>query len=267
MVGEQRNVALGELIVGEHAVRFDESDPEIIELADSIKRLGLLNPLIVRETDQGFIVLAGHRRYAACCVVPLTTVPVRVKDGDDADNAGVIFAENFYRKDPSPVELAQSIAQAVLKDGLSVEQVAATCSRSKAWVEAQLEICDWPDDVVGLVHSRLVGTGAGSWLARIEDVTYREFLTNLAAENGCTARCAEGWYRGWKANKPPEQVASEDPAESSSPAPTVLAQMPCFNCQTPHRPDGMSIVYMCPQCVIAVREAIEREKRHSRDHP
>jgi len=251
---ESKTVPLGDLVVGEHGVRFDGCDDELVSLSESIRRLGLLSPILVEERAEGLVVVAGHRRYAACRMAGIVEVPVCIRGKEEGSLREVVFAENFHRANPSPVEIAAAIRSAIEEGNETEESVAAGFRRSVSWVRKQCEIVSWPADILDAVHARVLGVGAAGWLAQITDETYRGYLLSQGVENGLTERMAAAWVQGWRSMAPVEEVLEmeeEGPGVSHAP---VIPQAPCCLCRTPHRPSEMAYVGLCGECIELMKQ-------------
>jgi ParB/RepB/Spo0J family partition protein len=146
--GELR-LALDEILVRENVRDLD--DTHVDSLAQSIALRGLLVPLIVRPTDAGYELVAGHHRLAACRKLELPDVPVVVRDkeGSSADAA----AENVARKALTPLEEAKAV-QAMLDEGYTLDGAAQALGWSRHLTTARAKILKLPE-----AGQRLVGTG------------------------------------------------------------------------------------------------------------
>lgn len=151
--GELRLLPVGEIDASPDQVRRVEGTPEldagIDELAASIAANGLASPLTVRwwqidgplGRSEGWRLIAGHRRLAACRRVGLVEVPCYVLAVDDRASAELTVIENLQRKDLSPIEEAAGVA-ALLRTGRSKEDVAAALGKSVRWVYRRASVCN-----------------------------------------------------------------------------------------------------------------------------
>jgi ParB family chromosome partitioning protein len=175
-------IELEEIDAGENPLRLEGQDKGIAELAESISRIGLINPLVVAPGSEGdrYRLIAGHRRFAACGRVGLKEVQVRIIKGDQREICEIALAENLFRKDLSPVEMAVAVVALIREGGMVREQVASICHRPTAWVREQEEIVSWPADVRNAVHNGWLSVSAASNLALVHDDAHRRFLLNQA---------------------------------------------------------------------------------------
>jgi len=247
-------VPLSSILLGEYEVRSVEDDPGLVELAASIVAVGLINPMTVEERPEGLYLVAGHRRYSACVLARIGEVPVCVRDPSVPISLQVSFAENFHRRDVTPMEQAQRMSEVLQVGAMDMGQIAATFRRSVDWVRDQLSLLDFPPDVQAAIHARVLSVAAGRQLARITDNEYRGFLVKQGIEGGLTERTAIMWVAGWQAMCPVEATAGL----VANPAPAAPGYHPpqamCMGCHETFSPDGMVPVFVCPGCCAVLRE-------------
>jgi len=238
--------------VGEYDRRLQEQGAEIEELARSIQRIGIVCPLgVVRENDN-YVLICGHRRLEAARICRLENVPCIVWGGSPRDFHEVSFAENFFRKDLSPVEQATAIKDCIENKVLTIEELARGFHRSEYWVREQIAICEWPSDVLESLHQGAISVSAAHNLAVIDDSVYRGFLLRQAIENGATARTTAAWLQAWRSMLPPEQALASEPVKNGhTPAP-LTPQAPCICCGNVLPMDRLSHVPVCTDCVKVI---------------
>jgi len=193
-------IELGEIDAGENPLRLEGKNKGITELAESIRRIGLINPLVVAlgPDDDRYRLIAGHRRFAACRRVGLKEVQVRIIKGDQREICEIALAENLFRKDLSPVEMAVAVVALIKEGGMDREQVASICHRSSAWVREQEEILSWTADVQKSVHDGWLSVSAASNIALIHDDAHRALLLSRAKDKGVTPRTTASWLQAWR---------------------------------------------------------------------
>lgn len=230
---------------------YDDADMDL--LVASIRRVGIIEPLVVSRADDAFTLVAGHRRLEAAKRLGLKSVPAVVLEGNDAQQTEVGLAENIFRKDLSPVELASAISDVVLNGIMTTREVGAALHRSEYWVQEQIAMLSWPADVLDAVHDGVISVSAAANLAEIASDSYRAFLLRNAVENGATARTTAAWLQAYRASQPPEEACLAEPAAGRAPAQPLIPQVPCFACGQVFRQDAVSHLPLCGGCISTIR--------------
>lgn len=126
----------------------------IHELSRSIKKHGLLQPIIVRAINRGFEIVAGHRRFQACKLLRWKTIPALIKDASDKDAFEIQLVENIQRKTLDPIEEAQAFKVYVTDYGWGgVSYLADTIMKSEQYVSSRLQLLNLPQNVIHKVKS------------------------------------------------------------------------------------------------------------------
>lgn len=254
-MNELADVPIDKISVGEHEQRIDAEDPDTVELAESIMRVGIINPLVVIKQSGGFALLAGHRRLVAARLARLQVVPCFVHSSEPEVNAEVAFAENFFRKDLSPVELACALKDCYIKETMTIKQIAAGFHRSENWVQSMIAIADWPSEILEAIHTERLSVSAAANLVLVTDETYRCFLVRQAVENGATARATAAWLQAFQAMQPMEEAVTAEPVPVGAPAAPMVPQAPCLCCSQLFKVNEMSHVPVCGACILILRQA------------
>lgn len=254
-MNELGQIPIGKIKVGEHAQRIDPEDPETVELAASVKRVGIINPLVVVRDGDDLCLVAGHRRLVAARMAGLDVVPCFVRTSEKNVDAEISFAENFFRKDLSPIELAGALKDVLDKEIMTVEELAAGFHRSVHWIGKMRAICDWPGDVQEAIHHGGLSVSAASNLACVTDNDYRLFLVRNAVEQGATARTTAAWLQAWQAMEPPQLAVLAEPLPLGAPQVPLVPQAPCLCCSQLFEVNMMSHVPVCGACIQILRVA------------
>lgn len=252
-MAEVKEIPVGKIQVGDHAMRMGESDEAIDELAASIRRVGVLVPLLVVAEDDTFQLVAGHRRYIAAKRCSLQTVPCLVRSVDRGQAAEVSFAENLFRRDLSPFELACAVNDCIDNKIMPVEQLAAGLHRSTEWVRRVVGMLDWPADVLEAIHAGWLSVSAASNLALVTDDIYRDFLLRNAHDNGASARTTAAWLQAWRSLQPAEDAVRAEPVPPGAVSTPAVPQAPCICCSQVFRTDQLCHVPVCTSCVNVIR--------------
>jgi ParB family transcriptional regulator, chromosome partitioning protein len=155
--------------------RFD--DETLAELAASIREVGILQPIVVRRADGGYEVVAGERRLRAAKLAGLATVPVILRDSEDADLLREALIENIHREDLNPIELGEAFRQLLDDLGLKQEELADRVGVSRSHIANTIRLLSLPIDVQQLVADEKLSAGHARALLALAD---HEAMTTLA---------------------------------------------------------------------------------------
>lgn len=147
---------------------FDEED--ILELANSIKTHGILQPLLaVEKSDGGYELVSGERRLRASKLANLATVPVIIKKMADQEKLEVALVENIQRQDLNPIEEAFAYKRLIEEFGLTQEQVAEKVGKSRPAVANFIRLLDLPEQIKQALSERKINTGQARSLLGLKD--------------------------------------------------------------------------------------------------
>ena len=189
--GELRRLPLSWLRPGKYQPRKDMSQEALEELANSIRAQGVIQPIVVRQLEeQSFEIIAGERRWRACQLVRLETVPCIIKNV--ADNAAVAIAliENIQREDLNAIEEAAALLRLMQEFELTHQEVAEAVGKSRSAVSNLLRLNQLNDDVKRLVELGDLDMGHARALLGLEGALQTE-LARQVAQKGMTVRDTE----------------------------------------------------------------------------
>ncbi len=171
--------------------RVEFGEDEILELAESIRKQGLLQPITVRKHQDRYQIIAGERRVRACRLLNMERIPALVKDRvSDRMMAELGLIENLQRVDLNPVEESRAMMQLVENYGYTHDQLAEQLGRSRAAVTNALRLLRLPDEVLGwLAEGKLTAGHARALLA--EGVADPVAAARDIIEKGLNVRQAE----------------------------------------------------------------------------
>ena len=168
---------------------FDED--ELAELADSIARCGILQPIVVRPHGWGFQIVAGERRYQAACRAGLTTVPAVVREVSDDQVLQLALIENLQRADLNAMEAARGYRTLVEDNGLTHAEVAEVLSKSRSAISNALRLLELPGEVQSLVEDGMLSAGHARAILAVEGDEARVALARKVVDEGLTVRQTE----------------------------------------------------------------------------
>ena len=183
-------------------------------LAESVRRQGVIQPLLVRpRAAGGYEIVAGERRWRAAREAGMPTVPAVVRAADDRDTLLLGLIENVAREQLTPVEEARAYAVLLDEFQLSLGDVADRVGRSKPSVSNRIRLLDLPDDVLGMVERGQLTEGHARAVLAVPDHDARRRLAREIVQKGLSVRAAEqrAKWAGAK-QKPRARVVPVDPA-------------------------------------------------------
>ena len=136
---------------------FDSS--ELAELSDSIKLNGILQPLLVREKNNYYEIVAGERRYQAAKLAKLEEIPVVIKAISDKEVFKLALIENLQRSDLTPIEEARGYKQLIKQDNLTQDELSKILSKSRSAIANTLRLLDLPEEVQNLMAEGRISAG------------------------------------------------------------------------------------------------------------
>ena len=171
--------------------RKDFDEAALNELADSIKKYGVLQPLLVKKTGQTYQIIAGERRWRAARLAGLTEVPVIEKDLADSAAAEVALIENLQREDLNPVEEALAYRALIDEFGLKQEEVAEKVSKNRSTVTNSLRLLQLGDEILNMISEGKISAGHARALLSVESQSKRKQLADKIVNLGLSVREAE----------------------------------------------------------------------------
>ncbi len=173
---------------------FDEESLQ--ELADSIRQKGVLQPLIVRKDEEGYILVAGERRLRAARMAGMKKVPVIVKELTDPETLEVALVENIQRDDLNPLEMAEAIQRLVEEFGYTQEEVAKRVGRDRATVANYLRILKLPPPIKEALLKGQLSLGHAKAILALPSKAAQIELARRVIQRGLSVRQTEALATG-----------------------------------------------------------------------
>lgn len=183
------------------------------ELAESIRIHGLIQPIIVNKMDDGYMVIAGERRYRACKICGLNQIDAIVKNYTNKQISEISIIENLQREDLNPVEVAKGIKKLMDEYDLTQEKVAERLGKARSAIANSVRILTLYPEVLELVEKGKVSFGHAKILVAVEDYATQLLLAKKVAKDKLTVRDLEKEVNallGGKKKKPTAKTIGED---------------------------------------------------------
>ena len=191
--------------------RFE--DDALEELAASVGKHGILQPLLVRPmADGSYQIVAGERRWRAARMAGLSEVPVVIRELSDRETAELALIENLQREDLNPMEEALGYQHLIEQYDLTQEQVATAVNKSRPAVANAMRLLKLPASVSQMVSEGTLSAGHARALLALEDETAMHTAAKICIEQDLSVRAAEALVKAHKADQKP---AKKTPAFSA----------------------------------------------------
>lgn len=190
-----REVPLSSVVANRFQPRTHFDEESLDGLTESVRELGVLQPILVRESDDGFELIAGERRWRAAKRAGLQTIPVIVRSVEDLGSLEHALVENLHRQDLNPLEEAAAYQQLIEDFGLTQEQAAKRVGKSRSAVANVLRLFHLPPTVQRLVGEGQLTAGHARALLGTPDRTYQEALARRVVAEQLSVRQVEDLVR------------------------------------------------------------------------
>ena len=211
--GSYRDVDVDQVVPNRYQPRDHFDEEMLASLAASIAEVGVIQPIVVREVDAGFELIAGERRWRAAKRAGLPSIPAIVRDSDDLSSLETAVVENLHRQDLNALEEAAAYQQLIEDFDFTQEQVATRVGRSRSAVANTIRLLQLPAAVQRLVIEGQLSAGHARALLATPDRGQQEALARQIVTEHLTVREVEELLR--------DEPEAEEPAAPASPrAPT-----------------------------------------------
>lgn len=188
----------GELMVKINSVEPNRDQPRknfeedaLLELADSIRQMGVLQPLLVRKKDDYYEIIAGERRWRAAKIAGLKEVPVIVKEYTEQEILEIGLIENIQRENLNPIEEALAYKKLLEEFNLKQDEVAERVSKSRTAVTNSMRLLKLNEKVQQMIIDDMITTGHARALLAIDDLEQQYILANRIFDEKLSVRETE----------------------------------------------------------------------------
>ena len=198
---QKNQLSINDLVPNKYQPRkiFDENN--LIELTNSIKERGVIQPIIARESQENekkFEIIAGERRWLAAQRAGLNEVPVLIIEADDLKSLEFAIVENVQRNDLNPLEEAQSYKRLIDEFNYDQEKVSKFIGKSRSYIANSLRLLSLPQKIIEMIENRLITSGHAKILVGLGNA---EFVANKIIEKKLSVRQTESFVKIFKKNK------------------------------------------------------------------
>ncbi|MEA2578882.1 MAG: ParB family transcriptional regulator, chromosome partitioning protein [Chloroflexota bacterium] len=194
--------------------RFDEA--ELATLTESVREHGILQPILVTETIDGYRLVTGERRLRAASAAGLERIPAIVRQLDDRAQLEVALIENLQREDLDAIEAARGFRRLIDEFGFSQDTIAARVGRARSTVANTLRLLELAPSVQAAVGDRRISEGHARALGGLS-VDHQDHVLGTVVDQDLSVRQTEELVRRLREPRPAAAAARPEPASSGDP--------------------------------------------------
>lgn len=215
-MNQMAEIATSQIIPNPTQPRTQFDDEALQELADSIRQLGVIQPITVRKADDGkYIIISGERRWRAAQMVGVEALPAYIREVDDENLHAMALVENIQRQDLNAIEIALGMQRLIEECGLTQEAMADKVGKKRSTVSNYMRLLSLPDEVQLALKEGLITMGHAKAIAGV-DAENQLWALKRCLKKGLSVRQAEALARKLAENADKEPVVEEEYPESYS---------------------------------------------------
>ena len=184
-------VPLNEIRSNPYQPRKSFIDDTLKQLAESIKEVGIVQPILVKKSIKGYELIAGERRTKAARLAGLEKIPAIIKDFSDQEMMEIALIENIQREDLNPIDEANAYENIIRVSGMTQDEFAKKFGKSRSYVTNMLGLLNLPNNTKRLVQDKKISMGHARALSKIEDNIKIDELATKVVVNSISVRDLE----------------------------------------------------------------------------
>ncbi|MFW1858422.1 ParB/RepB/Spo0J family partition protein [Acinetobacter defluvii] len=207
--GQLKQIEVNQLKRGEYQPRRFIDEQDLQELAASIKKHGVMQPIVIRpvdDSDTPYEIIAGERRWRAAQIAGLTEIPAIVRDLTDQVAIALALIENIQRQDLNPIDQALALQRFHEEFGLSHQEIAETVGKARTTVSNLLRLLSLADEIKDLMQQGLLDMGHARAILTLKAKDQLQ-IANTVIEKSLSVRQTEQLVRDW--NTPKQEKAKQ----------------------------------------------------------
>lgn len=254
-------VNLGDLLLPSFQAHREISQEHINEISESIKLIGVIEPLIVRRTDKGLEIVAGCVRYRAALLAGLKAVPCIITNLDLKDSEILKLHENVKRIPLDHVDQGHTFIMMMETFDMTEKDISESVGKSIAYISQHISLVRVGNELTQAVKDKLISFSQARELMRVSDPVERNRLLRYCQEDGATVQVLQRWVqdhlREISKSPSPEHVNHEPNSDLKN----IHVSRPCDACDNLTEISKIYSLLLCKHCHDTIKEAISQEKK------
>jgi ParB family chromosome partitioning protein len=238
-------------------MRLETEKSNIKDLADSIDKVGLINPITLNKNGKYYEVVAGFRRYLACERLRWKEIPCVVIEQSTELAVGIMTAENYERENVNTFDEAVYLKKLMDTTNMAQKQVARAINRSEAYVSERIAIINYPEELRDALYKGQITFSVARELNKIVDDADKAMYCRYAVQNGCTPEVARGWRKQLElqAGAKLEDIVATAAENYNTNTGGTIVTMPCRVCSVNVDVKELVTMYVCTTCLKEIKKA------------
>ena len=209
-MAEMVEIALSDIIPNPTQPRTEFDEEALEELADSIRQLGLIQPITVKREGEKYIIISGERRWRASEKAGLKRVPAYIREVDDTTLHAMALVENIQREDLNAIEISLGMQRLVEECGLTQEALAERLGKKRSTVANYLRLLNLPEEIQFAIKGGIISMGHAKALVAVESKSKQLSLLKRCIKNNLSVRQLEELVRLSSEAKPKAAPVVDD---------------------------------------------------------
>lgn len=259
-----KHIPLEKLLPPDFDNRLTESPEEDDELRDSIKKLGILEPLIVKAVDGGYEIVAGNRRRIQAGRAGLRAAPCVVVKTTGAESEEIKLHENIKRLPLSHVDQGAAFAHLIKLYDFTEAHVATLVNMSESYVNQHIALIHSDETLVSAVHDGRINFSVARELNRCKNTDERDRFQYVVETSGASPSTVRNWVD--ESNRETDRVEgiAPPPVAPTRPVEDARPMFPCAFCEVPIDIMEIKTIRICKDCHYLIFTEAERQKQIAR---
>ena len=194
-MSEMTEVAISDIIPNPTQPRTEFDEEALVELSDSIKQLGLIQPITVKRDGDKYIIISGERRWRAAEMAGLKALPAYIREVDDTTLHAMALVENIQREDLNAIEISLGMQRLVEECGLTQEALAERLGKKRSTVANYLRLLNLPEEIQFAIKSGVISMGHAKALVAVESRAKQLSLLKRCIKSNLSVRQLEELVR------------------------------------------------------------------------
>ena len=194
-MAEMTEIKISDIVPNPTQPRRDFDEEALVELADSIRTLGLIQPITVKRDGEKYLIISGERRWRASQLAGIETLPAYIRDVDDENLHAMALVENIQREDLNAIEIALGLKRLIEECGLTQDALADKVGKKRSTVANYLRLLNLPNEVQLALKEGLISAGHAKAIASLSERKQQLAALKKCIKNNLSVRQIEDYVR------------------------------------------------------------------------